>query len=207
MKYPYKNRELFNRLIAKEYVLDTIEGTFSKDEKVFLDIGCGECILLSFLKKMYPFSGLFCVEKIRHIHKNCENVNYISLTELEKSSLKIDASFMLDVIHFLDEEDLIYIIKTLKKKLKSEGIIYILTGIYEGSKGLKIFQNILKYDDIRIYKIEDLLELFESLGFKYFLKRLPLENIFGIMPPNGIPYKEYLNYIYSDKLLIKLIHK
>jgi len=205
MSFNWNHRKIFNDLVFLEIVNDF----FEKDKKVnaILDIGCGNGYLLSKLKDYSSSISIYCLEK--QLNSNYK-IQYLNLDELGKFREFFDIITLIDVIYLLEEDLLKYILSSIKLSLKKKGIVYILLGIYKESRGTLLFKDELKklqeQYTIKLYSLDDLFNLFKE-NFTIFFKRLNFNNVFGIQPFKERNIKDFLDYIYEDKLLIKLLKK
>ncbi len=201
-EWDYTARRIFNDIVLEEFLKDTIQ--FGIIPRNVLDFGCGDAYLLYKIKEKYPCTNVFCVEenKIR-----TQGINYVSLKEI--SAYQFDFVFLIDVLYLLSIAEIENLFSILRNSVVDNGVIYILIGIYKGSMGSYIFSDFiknLKKDKVYEHSLEQLSNIFEDSRFEIYIKKLDLYNIFGLKV-SGKSYniKQFLDYIYNDKILIKLV--
>ncbi len=198
----YKDRYIFNDLILNEIKNDLTTLSITHINSI-LDFGCGDGYLLKNLKKFFPSANLFCVEKNKRRKKGIKYIKNVD--EIKEKDL--DLVLFIDVLYLLPEEEISFLFKKLKNKLKSNGTIYILLGLYAESRGAKIFKNLLDQLSIKYYihSLKKLIEIFEENEYKILAKRLNINNSKGIILSKKIDNPKLLiDYLYEDKLILKL---
>lgn len=208
----FENRRLFNDLLIQEVALD-----FPNYNALnILDFGCGDGYLLKSFKKRYPSSDCLCVEKdLKHVinlSNVCGALDYESFKrEYERFINYFHIISLVDVVYMIPKQELFVLFERFYQMLRSEGVIYIYLGIYAESKGVFLFKEIL--DSIKkenklteFLSLQELLSIFLQKNFNVYIKRLNLNSIFGLRVDKFIVdnLKDYIDYIYNDKLLIKL---
>jgi len=201
--FNWEFRRLFN-----DIVLDEIRRDF-KNLKIrnVLDVGCGDGYLLTLIANNFPdIESVYCYEKTNNVLLN-KKIKQFSFDFYENYLGFFDIITLIDVIYLINRERLNQLIKKIDYTLCESGISYILLGIYKESRGVKIFnsdiQKLKKNHEITIYSLDELCSLLSN-KFNVFIKRINLNDYFGIMPSKLINVKDFIDYIYEDKILIKL---
>ncbi len=208
----FENRRLFNDLLIQEVALDFP----SYNALNILDFGCGDGYLLKSFKKRYPSSDCLCVEKdLKHVINLSNVCNVLDYESFKREHERFINYFhiisLVDVVYMIPKQELFILFERFYQMLRSEGVIYIYLGIYAESKGVFLFKEIL--DSIKkenklteFLSLQELLSIFLQKNFNVYIKRLNLSSIFGLRVDKFIVdnLKDYIDYIYNDKLLIKL---
>lgn len=208
--FDFEARRLFSDLVFKE-ILQDFNGEYIN---AVLDFGCGDGYLLKLLKEKFHNIKALCVEKDLTLVKfnSCDKITYEEFIKShEKYTNTFDIITIVDVIHLLTIDKISTIFNIFYNLLKHNGIIYIILGLYSESRGLYVFNDIIQslkkvYNIDRIPTIKEILRIFLDRKFQIFIKRIDISNIFGLKIDEKLieNITEYLNYIYNDKLLIKL---
>lgn len=200
-KWNYDTRKIFNNCVIEEVLMDC--HYLNIYPQTILDIGCGDGFLLFKIKEKYPDAQVFCIE--RNFMKR-DGITYIDYKDISK--LNLDIVFLIDVIYLIPRNELFNIFQVIKRSLKRDGIIYILLGIYKESKGIKVLNPFIKELEVTIYNhsIKDILYIFNDLGFDIHIKKLDFSKTFGIKIPVLLidDIEDFIDYLYNEKLIIKL---
>ncbi len=199
-KWNYSSRRIFNDIVLMDFLRDNAR--FGIVPRNVLDFGCGDAYLLYQIKEKYPRVNAFCIEENK-IRK--QGINYISLKDI--SSYKFDFVFLVDVLYLLSIAEIKNLFSIFRGSVVDKGVIYILIGIYKGSTGNYIFTDFIKNleKDIYEHSLEQLCDIFEDSGFEVYIKKLDFHSIFGFKVSAKLyNIKQFLDYLYNDKILIKL---
>jgi len=206
--FKWEHRRLFNDLLFDEIIQDFRDVNI----KSILDIGCGDGYLLYRFSKSFSHPiYLYCAEKKTtfkfNSNHNTSKIQSIKLDNYLKYADFFDVIILIDVIYLMDKHTLQNTLDRIKVMLKAQGVCYIMLGIYKESRGVSIFAEELKSlkhnYKVTIYSLDELIFLFRR-NFKVYLKRLEFNKLFGIMPAKDTNLKRFLDYLYEDKILIKL---
>lgn len=206
----FEARRLFSHIISREILLDFAGRSIDS----ILDFGCGDGYTLNLLKSRHNCVNALCVEKDLTLVRfdSLYKITYEEFVDSYSNLTNLfDVILVIDVIHLLSVDDILKIFSIFYNTLKNNGIIYVMLGIYTESRGVHVFKEIMQnlkasYGFIEFHSIKDIIKIFLSLGFEVFLKRIDIRNIFGLKIEEKLVENiiDYLDYLYNDKLLIKL---
>lgn len=190
------NKALFNE-IKKDIVLEP---------KKVIDIGCGNGYLLNFFRDEFN-SQIFCIEKQEFCQKS-NFITYLDIKDLDMFIGQFDIIALVDVLYFFDINFISDLFRKLRLLTHRDSLIYIVTGIYNNSKAIELFEEDLNkikaiYGNIYIHDLNELHKIF-SQNFKVYYKRFNFNDIFGFNISQNMNPVTFLKYIYEEKLIIKL---
>ncbi len=183
----------FNEIDHKQYEIaassyETNYGKFlplNKDVKI-LDIGCGMGHFLYYLKTRgyMNFSGIdigktqvdFCK---KHFTKNVELANAIDYLKCQEN--EYDVIIMNDIIEHIVKDEVIHLLKLVKKSLNKNGVILIKTLNMGNPFGLN-----LRYSDFTHetgYTEQSLFQILDAVGFKQISLFQEIYASIGIIRP------------------------
>lgn len=213
--FDFEGRRIFNKLLFEEILRDYKKKNISS----FVDFGCGDGYFIKLMKHKYPSSTSVCVErKIEIAAKNTLIDTILEYSQFLKAYTNFIRHFdiitVIDVLYLLPQKEIENLLYIFNNIIKDNGIIYVLLGVYTGSRAINLFDDILinvkhEHSISNFLPLQNYVEMFLNSNFDVFVKRLKLEDTFGFK----IDYKfkdnvkSYIDYLYEDKLLIKLIKK
>ncbi len=207
--FVWEYRRLFNDVILEE-----IQRDFQNFEiRNVLDIGCGDGYLLHLLAEAYPkLNAIYCFEKsyVEITDENSPKIKHFDFKSYKDYRDFFDVITLIDVLYLMNKEEVDSLVEKMSFILSRTGIVYVMLGIYKESRGIELFSSQIellkdKYS-VTIYSLDEICSIF-SRKFKVFLKKINLVSYFGIMPPKFKDVKRFIDYLYEDKIIIKLILK
>ena len=208
------------RRIFWKYLLDEICADFSHGDGVvnFLDFGCsyGEFIRMADYRRIAKrYTG---IEVNRNIVYHLKLVNTARNTVFMETNEWIESRepHSIDVLTSIEVLPYISDITSHATLLADvlhpiRGVVYLVTGILSESS---VAYRLVERNDavIKAYprSLDDILLAFVSAGFKCHAKRINLSDSFGIqldpvdLAKMKIGAKEFLDYLFEDKILLKL---
>lgn len=105
---------------------------FVDSPKVIVDIGSGHAVPMAWLLEVFPDARVFGIEpdieRVRVASRaigDRGNVVQGRAPDIPSSPLPADAAFMLDMAHYLTDEELVRVLTRLREKLKEGGVLVI----------------------------------------------------------------------------------
>lgn len=151
---------------------------FLKSPKKIIDIGCGYGVPSSWLLEIYPQARIFAVEPdnsrafiASKVFAESGEVAVGSAPDLPALKEKFDTAFLLDIIHYLNDEDLGKTLKWIRTRLIKNGRLIIRVTIPSAKKFP--WERLLEYYRVKMLKINayfrtdaKLKKLIQESGFK-----------------------------------------
>jgi len=178
----YKYMEAYPRFFARFKILcDPMFprlADFIKNPKNIIDIGCGYGVPSSWLLELYPQARIFAVEPdssrafiASKAYGASGEVVVGSAPDLPSVSGKFDTALLLDIIHYLNDEDLRKSLKWIRTRLIRNGILIIRVTIPSAKRFP--WERLLEYYRVKMLKINayfrtdtKLKKLIQESGFK-----------------------------------------
>ena len=181
----FKHLEVYARMFARfkmkfDPMFSKLAG-FIKGGGTVLDIGCGYGVQGVWLKTLIPGMKICALdpdrERIRIAKRvlDPEDVVYVSTAqEFKAYPQTIDTALMLDMIHYISDEDLKKILGDIKSRLTNNGRLILRVTIPSEKKvpwerWLEIIRNRVARNSIWLRSIDDVSTLLKETGYKQVL--------------------------------------
>lgn len=208
--YQYNYHETYYFKYTEDYrkQLQIIE---SLKKGTFLDFGCGDAGLISFLQKNnYTVTGVEYDEKLLEIlTSKFEGINFIQESNFWKTTATFDIIHMGDVLeHVSNPKELM---NQLKKRLNPGGVFFIEGPLecnpclgYYCRKGTYFIRNILNRESLRV-KYPYHITYSNARNQQLFFNQLQFEKINFKVGEKGWPYIDQLAEVKSPWLFLQYL--
>jgi len=180
-------------------------------QRKFLDFGCGDAGLISFLQKNgYEVSGVeYDKHLVEKLSEQFKEINFFQLEDFWETTNKYDFIHLGDVLEHLS--DPINLIEKLKEKLRPDGLFFI-EGPLECNPNLGYYFREFTFF-IKKIKNKELLRVNEPYHITYattknqqlFLKKLQLQQIVYKIGETGWPYIDTFKEVTSPWLFLQYL--
>ena len=201
----FRHLEVYARMFARfkmkfDPMFPKLAG-FMKGDGTVLDIGCGYGVQGVWLKTLFPGLRICALdpdrERIRIARRVLDGDDEVHVSTAQAFNAypqTIDTALMLDMIHYIADEDLKKILRNIKSRLTDKGRLILRVTIPSGKKipwerWLEILRNRVAKNAIWLRSKDDISSMLKETGYKVVLSEATIqgreETWFIVEPATG----------------------